>query len=309
MIARGGAIEGQAVLEAALDAYRTAFGQRLRAAYALGSLAHGGFSAAVSDVDLAVIVEDPVAPDDAETIQQIAEAARARGSELARRLSVFWGTAATLRGDAEGGRFPPLDRLDLIENGRLLAGADLRGELPRPGRLELLESGAQFALDLLAQPGRGSGGSAAAPGPVGSPGEDATADICNPERLLSGGIRRVTKLVLFPVRFMFTAETGKVATNHDAVAWYVARDDVPACELVSSALAWRDAAPAEDAAPLALLEDLAGLYLYYIADHATRLAAAGRPELANAFSRWQSRLASEATVARAAREASETPPN
>ena len=36
--------QGQAVLAEAAIAYRQAFGKRLVAAYALGSLAHGGFS-------------------------------------------------------------------------------------------------------------------------------------------------------------------------------------------------------------------------------------------------------------------------
>jgi hypothetical protein len=42
------------------------------------------------------------------------------------------------RGERDGGRFPPLDRLDLIENGRILAGSDAsRRGLPRPSSREL----------------------------------------------------------------------------------------------------------------------------------------------------------------------------
>ena len=47
---------GEAVLAQALAAYRAALGSRLVAAYALGSLAHGGFSPLVSDVDLGLIL-------------------------------------------------------------------------------------------------------------------------------------------------------------------------------------------------------------------------------------------------------------
>ena len=43
---------GEAVLARAVSAYRAALGSHLIAGYALGSLAHGGFSALVSDVDL-----------------------------------------------------------------------------------------------------------------------------------------------------------------------------------------------------------------------------------------------------------------
>ena len=72
---------------------------------------------------------------------------------------MFWGTPATLGGRADGGRFPPLDRLDLLDNGRLLAGEEARHALPRPDRAELLVTGAEFALDFLA----GSGANMTAP--------------------------------------------------------------------------------------------------------------------------------------------------
>jgi hypothetical protein len=98
-------IEADAILSRAVDAYGAALGERLLAAYALGSLAHGGFSPLVSDIDLAVILADPVQPNDGDTIGAVAETQKRAGSALAERLSVFWGTPLTLRGQAEGGRF------------------------------------------------------------------------------------------------------------------------------------------------------------------------------------------------------------
>ncbi len=142
--------DADSILAQAADAYRAAFGARLVAAYALGSLAHGGFSPLVSDIDLGLIVADPLRPGDAAAIQAVADAERSAGSELAERLSVFWGTPATLRGEREGGRFPALDRLDLLENGRLLSGRDARAGLSRPSSGELVITGSEFALDFLA---------------------------------------------------------------------------------------------------------------------------------------------------------------
>ena len=52
--------QGEVVLVRAVTAYRAVLGSRLIAGYALGSLAHGGFSPLVSDVDLGLILEDPV---------------------------------------------------------------------------------------------------------------------------------------------------------------------------------------------------------------------------------------------------------
>jgi hypothetical protein len=143
-------MEADDILHGAVDAFGRELGQRLLAGYALGSMAHGGFSPLVSDIDLGLVVADPLGPGDASAIQAVADAQRTRGSALASRLSVFWGTPAILRGEEQGGRFPALDRLDLIEHGQLIAGSDVRDRLPRPSARDLLVEGAEFALEFLA---------------------------------------------------------------------------------------------------------------------------------------------------------------
>jgi hypothetical protein len=287
-------MEAEAVLAEATEAYRTALGDRFVAAYALGSLAHGGFSALVSDIDLGLILSDPLRSGDARTIEAIAEEEKAKGSALRQRLSVFWGTPSTLRGDQPGGRFPPHDRLDLLENGRLLHGADeARRGLVAPSSRDLLVSGAEFALDYLA----GVGPTAALParglGSVRPAGSDTLEEIRSSSVLLGRGVRRVTKLVLFPVRFMFTAATGQVATNAAAVARHLADDRAPSKPLVAAALAWRTAPPTDEAAAADLLQaQMVSLYAYYIDDHIVRLRAADEPDLAGAFGAWRERLVS-----------------
>jgi hypothetical protein len=285
----GQAEQGEAVLTQALAAYQTALGQRLIAAYALGSLAHGGFSPLVSDVDLGLVLADPLRMKDRFTIRTVAGAVRAGGSPLHQRLSVFWGTPSTLRGSVSGGRFPPLDRLDLLEYGRLLAGADARDDVARPGPAELLVAGAEFALGTLG----------------GDPdlvqrvkglvmrhhrGDDPVREVRTPSLLAARGPRRVTKVVLFPVRFLFTAATGRVGTNALAAEHYLASPDAPATGLVAAAVAWRAAPPAEDEAAGLLGRELMPLYLHYIDDHIARLDDAGRPRLAGRFRRWRARL-------------------
>ena len=123
---QAGTEQGEAVLAQALAAYQAALGSRLVAAYALGSLAHGGFSPLVSDVDLGLILRDPLWLKPRLAIRTVARAVRADGSALHQRLSVFWGTPSTLAGQARGGRFPPLDRLDMLDYGRLLTGRRAR---------------------------------------------------------------------------------------------------------------------------------------------------------------------------------------
>ena len=208
---------------------------------------------------------------------------KSKGSVLHERLSVFWGTPATLRGDQEGGRFPALDRLDLLENGRLLVGNDdARRGLPTPSTRDLLVTGAEFALASLAGLGP----------PSDARGEDATEEILSPDLLLSRGVRRVTRLVLFPVRFLYTAATGRVGTNHAAVAFYLQDDHAPSRELVAAALEWRTAPPADDSHAAELLrEQLLPLYFHYIDDHVERLDAIGENDLAASFREWRRRLA------------------
>jgi hypothetical protein len=284
-------VEGERVLAEASEAYRAVFGGRLLAAYALGSLAHGGFSELVSDVDLGLILSDPLQRADQETIQAVADAEKSKGSPLHQRLSVFWGTPATLGGEQDGGRFPALDRLDLIENGRLLLGRDdARHGLPVPTTRELLVTGAEFALDHLAglppveKPGAGLSSQQPAAG-------DATEAIRSPDLLLRHGTRRTTKLVLFPVRFLYTAATGRVGTNHAAAAWYPADEQAPGTELVAAAVAWRTAPPHDQVLASGLLrEHLLPLYLHYIDDHIGRLLSIGETGLAAGFREWRVRL-------------------
>jgi hypothetical protein len=269
----GSSERAEAVLEEAVRAYREAFGTRLLAAYALGSLAHGGFSPLVSDVDLALIVADPVSSRDGEIVQSIAQTLAAGGSDLHARLSVFWGTPLTLAGSRSGGRFPPLDRLDLLQHGRLLSGKDVRAGLPQPDRIEMLVAGAEFALGSLA-------------------GDAVVEQLRRPDILLGQGIRHVTKIVLFPVRFLYTAETGQVGTNHAAASHHLAAIDArPGASLVAAALAWRDAPPHHDEAAALLARDVIPLYCHYLDDHTRRLAAVPRLDLSEAFAGWRRRIA------------------
>jgi hypothetical protein len=245
-------------------------GNRLLAAYALGSLAHGGFSPMVSDVDVAFILADPIRSADEKSLLSAAEKVRSMGSPLHTRVSIFWGTPGSLSGHTSGGRFPPLDRLCLLEHGRLLAGGDARRDLPRPNRTDLLVTGALFALDTLAA--------------------DVITHAHRPDLLVATGVRWTTKIVLFPVRFLFTAETGQEGTNDVAADHYLARAGAPGGPLVAAALDWRTNLPSREYAVEMLKDGLLPLYRHYLADHIRRLDSHGRSELADAFREWRSRL-------------------
>ena len=264
---------GKKVLTAALDRAKDTRGERLIAAYALGSLAHGGFSIHVSDVDLGLILDDPIVDQDTEEMADLSAAIKASEIPLATRLSVFWGSISTLSGQASGGRFPPLDRLDLIKYGRLLAGPDIREQLPSPSVRDLVVVGAEFALRVLSKP-------------------EVIAELKNPEILAASDLIPLTKHVLFPVRFFFTAGTGEVGMNDSAVKYFISETTGPAAQLAQKTLEWRYAPPEPgDPATLKVLEDgLIPLYLVFLDDYESRLRDYGRTDLAEDFCAWREQL-------------------
>ena len=122
--------------------------------------------------------------------------------------------------------------------------------------------------------------------------DSAVAEIRNPSLLVSRGPRRVTKVVLFPVRFLFTADTGRVGTNHLAAEHYLASGHARRRTGYRGS-GWRREPPADAEAAVALVgRDLIPLYVQYIDDHVARLRIAGHHRLAGKFSRWRGRLTS-----------------
>ncbi len=91
-------------------------GQRLIGIYLIGSLAHGGFSARYSDIDLALIAEEPLESGERDLVH--AEAA-AHSAQLASKLSLFWTDQYF-----SVGRFPPLDRVDYLDHALRLSALD-----------------------------------------------------------------------------------------------------------------------------------------------------------------------------------------
>jgi hypothetical protein len=264
---------GNAVLQAALGRAREIFGSRFVSAYALGSLAHGGFSSHVSDVDLGLVLADPLGAADAGDIARLNAGVKATGLPLADRLSLFWGSPDSLGGITDGGRYPPVDCLDLIENGRLLAGRDVRATVKRPTTLSMVLSAAAMSLKNMATP-------------------QVMAELREPAGLIRAGVRPLTKRVLFPVRFLYTARTGCVGTNDAAVEHFLAVESGPAADLARHAYEWRSAPYDANDPEVAKVVNagLLPLYRLYTEDYAPRLESAGEASMAGAMREWRARL-------------------
>jgi hypothetical protein len=110
------------------DFFNARLGAPLVEVYKLGSLAHGGFSAIYSDIDVGLLL------DCAEPPAEMAEAivtAKDLDAEYGKKLSIFWGNP-----DYGWGRLPVIDRLDLLDHGVPLLRA-YKPDFRRPTEAEI----------------------------------------------------------------------------------------------------------------------------------------------------------------------------
>lgn len=249
---------GERILGTATSAAREVLGARLSAVFALGSLAHGGFAPIASDIDIAVILNDLPA----DIAGQIAEIRRITieraDSPLAERLSVFWADWAGVRdGASERSRLDEVDRLDLIEDGRLLYGVDKRASAVKPGKATVLVETARFAIAKF---------------------DDAyLASLRRPAELVAAGPRTASKAALFPIRLLYTVEVGRAGQNDAAADWYERHGRHP--DLAGAAIRWRQVGIEDPAAAVAVLEaHLIGVYDELLTSYSRVAAENGHPE-------------------------------
>jgi predicted nucleotidyltransferase len=136
------------VIADTVQAAQAVLGSEIEAMFVLGSLAHGGFAPLVSDVDVAIVV-GAMALGTAEQMARVQSLVVEKASSpLSERLSVFWADWHTVRtGEGVHSRLGPVDRLDLLDSGRLLLGSDLREPSVRPSHQELVVMSADHIVN------------------------------------------------------------------------------------------------------------------------------------------------------------------
>lgn len=258
-----GTEEGWLVIEAAVRSARHRLGDGLLSAYAIGSLAHGGFSPAVSDVDLALLTDQRPGRDDSGIAALIAADVTATGHALADRLSIFHAPWAAFRDPPPDARFPPIDRYDLVHSGILVGGIDHRpvyGVAPTAD--EIREHAVAHALDR-ARPAQ------------------LAADL---RELEDRGVtvHDATKIVLWPVRLQHVCDTAEATGNAAAVDHYVELPDARHRSLVRDALGWRSlsAMPDPTRALRRIREEIRDLHAEVFSRLADRSDLPRRDELA-----------------------------
>lgn len=241
--------DGVAVARDCIAEVVRSLGSDVQSAYLLGSLAHGGFAPAASDIDVCFVVRD-VATGPAFTA--LMQQARESPHPLRRRLSLFWVSEQALRNGRPDGRLPAVDHADLITHGSLAYGRDVRAGLRAPTHEELVDDTARFVVDKWGSDGSWPG------------------SLHRPEELLGQGVRDATKTVLFPVRFLWTVFTGAFGPVDEAVAWSSAWPDTVegGARLAQRALEWRHSGHLDDgdeADVAAIREGLVPLWLQLLA--------------------------------------------
>ena len=249
------------------------FADRCVAVYVMGSLARGGFSENASDIDIGIILDDPLQMSDEKNIKQIQSSAVKKHSTVQNNVSIFWGSITSINGLDDGGRYPPFDRLDLIDHALLLIGEDVRAELQKPSRKELEIAGAKFALEYLG-------------------GKEAIGEFFNYETLIQKGSAQVSKIVLFPARFIYLEKTGEIAGNDVSYQYYIDHFSGPDADLVKHGYQWRfDSLPDDVSQVYELLhKGLGKLYLKFIDSYVQKMGLYGEEDLKNKLIKWKENI-------------------
>jgi hypothetical protein len=169
--------------------WQQALGTELLGAYLIGSLAHAGFSRRYSDIDMALVTRAGLSPP---ALDRMRSDAIALSADWGPKVSVFW----TDRHFSLG-RFPPLDRIDYLDN----AVALLERECVRPARPTLEEihrylRGAPFATWA-----------------------ERAQRFAAAEALEPKDHKAYLRTLLYPGRFCYSWTTGLMGSNDDAVAF------------------------------------------------------------------------------------------
>jgi predicted nucleotidyltransferase len=192
--------------------WQAALGADLLGAYLIGSLAHGGFSRRYSDVDVALVTESGLSP---QKLDLLRSEAVALSADWAPKLSVFW----TDRHFSLG-RFPPLDRVDYLDNAVVL----MERERVRPARPTLTE----VRRYLAGEPFKNW--------------SNSVRRFVNAETLEAKDRKVYLRSILYAARFCYSWTTGQMGSNDEAVAYverqHAARLDV---DLIARALECRQA--------------------------------------------------------------------
>lgn len=249
------------------------FVDRCISIYVMGSLARGGFSEVASDIDIGIILSGKPQKEDPFTIDEIKTNVVKGYPNVKNNVSIFWGTIDSINGVVDAGRYPPFDRLDLIDHALLLLGAEVRAQLIRPTKEELEIASTEFSIDYLGSTER-------------------INEFLNCELITNKGVVYVTKTILFPARFIYLCKTGEIAGNDISYQYYIDNFSGSDAELVNSGYQWRlNSLPENlDSVTQKIDKGLIKLYHNFIDTYVVRMESYGKHELKSKLIQWKNKI-------------------
>ena len=248
-------------------------GTRCISIYLMGSIARGGFSKVASDIDIGIILGGKPQEVDLSTIEEIQSSAVGNYPQINNKVSIFWGTIGSINGVVDAGRYPPFDRLDLIDHALLLSGAEVRDQLIRPTKEELEIASAEFSIEYLGS-------------------NERINEFMNCELITNKGAVYVTKTILFPARFIYLAKTGEIAGNDVSYQYYIDNFSGSDAELVDSGYQWRHHSLPKnlDSVTQKIDKGLSNLYHNFIDIYIERMDLYGHFELKSKLVEWRNNI-------------------
>jgi hypothetical protein len=200
------------LMRRAASLWHEGLGDRLLGVYLLGSLAHGGFSRRYSDIDVALISNDWLAPSE---LQGLTSQVATQFPEIMQPVPIFWADA-----NFSLGRFPPLDRIDYLDHGVPL----FQARHVVPARPDLRDVRAYLSGEPLQKWSK------------------EVNRLVNANELTTRDYKPYIRAALYGVRFIYSWKTGGVTSNDAAVA-FVDEQGLfrPGMDLVRAALHVRQA--------------------------------------------------------------------
>ena len=253
---------------------KLALQHRCVAVYIMGSLARGGFSETASDIDVGLLLEEPLQADDKETIDDLLDKSTREYPSVKNEVSVFWGSVDSINRAGSDHRYSPFDRLDLIDHAVLIEGTDIRHKLDRPSSKELEVEGVEIALNRFAN-------------------KEGSIEFNNPGLMIAKGDLYIAKTILFPARYIYVARTGKSAGHDVSSQYYTNHYKGDDADLVSLAYQLRleptpDSSNGSSRVRVSLLEKgLAPLYHKFIDIYIQRMNGYGEEGLASQLGNWK----------------------
>jgi hypothetical protein len=245
-------------------------GDRCMSVYLMGSLARGAFSEVASDIDIGLILRGTLQENDISIIEEIQANAVANSPQINNNVSIFWGNIESINGVTDDGRYPPFDRLDLIDHALLISGVEVRDQIIKPTKEELIIASAEFSIDYLGS-------------------NERINEFLNCELITNKGVVYVSKTVLFPARFIYLAKTGEIAGNDVSYQYYIDNFSGSDAELVYSGYQWRLGSLSEDLDEVTktISNGLIKLYHNFIDIYVEKMELYGQIELKSNLIQWK----------------------